>query len=180
MVRQFKDGKQIDPKLKAPKRKSADELFVEHNTALLRQKINLLQENIADEFLDDQVRVKKIIDRAISLVTLHPFEMLLKLSATELHLEATLFLYEETYKQKEFLEAEYIKLGTKKLANAGNISKGKKSPKYDTAKQLLDGMEDKDFKIFCKKMRAKFPNVEIHPNTLRNYFLEITGLNSTR
>jgi len=180
MTRQYKDGKPFKPKSKVPKRKTADELFAEHNTALLLQKINLSQQNIADEFLDDQVRVKKIIDRAISLVTLHPFEMLLKLSAAELHLEATLFLYEETYKQKEFLEAEYIKLGKKKLANAGNISKGKKSPKYDTAKQLLDGMEDKDFKIFCKKMRTKFPNVEIHPNTLRNYFLEITGLESTK
>ena len=114
--RQFKDGKPIDPKQKRPKRKSADELFVEHNTALLRQKINLLQENIADEFLDDQVRVKKIIERAINLVTLHPFEMLLKLAATELHLETTLFLYEETYKQKEFLEAEYIKIGEKKFS----------------------------------------------------------------
>jgi hypothetical protein len=180
MARQYKDGKPINPKIKAPKRKSADELFVEHNTALLRQKINLLQDNIADEFLDDQVRVKKIIDRAINLVTLHPFEMLLKLASTELHLETTQFLYEETYKQKEFLEAEYVKLGKKKLANAGNISKGKKSPKYDTAKQLLDGMEEKNYKVFCKKMRAKFPNTEIPPSTLRKYFLEITGLNSTK
>jgi hypothetical protein len=133
MVRQFKDGKQIDPKLKVPKRKSADELFIEHNTALLRQKINLLQENIADDFLDDRVRVKKIIDRAINLVTLHPFEMLLKLASTELHLETTLFLYEETYKQKQFLEAEYTKLGNMKLAKAKNISKSKKIPKYDIA-----------------------------------------------
>ena len=61
MARQYKDGKSIDPKLKAPKRKSADELFLEHNTALLRQKINLLKDNIADEFLDDQVRVKKLL-----------------------------------------------------------------------------------------------------------------------
>jgi hypothetical protein len=180
MDRQYKDGKPIDPKLKAPKRKSADELFLEHHTALLRQKINLLQDNIADEFLDDKVRNKKIIERAINLVTLHPFEMLLKLAETELHLEAALFLYEETLKQREFLEAEYIKFGKNKLAKAGNISKSKKSPKYDAAKQLLDSMKDKDFKIFCKKMRAKFPNTEIHPSTLRNYFLKITGLNSTK
>jgi hypothetical protein len=78
MSKQYKDGKPFEPKLKTPKRKSSDELFVEHNTALLRQKINLLQENIADEFLDDQVKVKKIIDRAINLATLHPFEMLMK------------------------------------------------------------------------------------------------------
>ena len=77
--------------------------------------------------------------------------MLLKLASTELHLETTQFLYEETYKQKEFLEAEYVKLGKKKLASAGNISKGKKSPKYDTAKQLLDGLEEKNYKVFCKK-----------------------------
>lgn len=106
--------------------------------------------------------------------------MLLKLASTELHLETTLFLYEETYKQKQFLEAEYTKLGNKKLANAENISKGKKSPKYDAAKQVLDGMEEKNFTVFCKKMRAKFPNTEIHPSTLRNYFLKITGLNSTK
>jgi hypothetical protein len=130
--------------------------------------------------LDDEVRVKKIIERAINLVTLHPFEMLLKLASTELHLETTLFLYEEIYKQKEFLEAEYVKLGNKKLANAENIAKSKKSAKYDTAKQLLDGMENKDFRIFCKKMRAKFPNIEIPLSTLRKYYLEITGLDSTK
>jgi hypothetical protein len=180
MVRQFKDGKQIDPKLKVPKRKSADELFIEHNTALLRQKINLLQENIADDFLDDRVRVKKIIDRAINLVTLHPFEMLLKLASTELHLETTIFLYEETYKQKQFLEAKYTKLGNKKLAKAKNISKSKKSPKYDAAKQLLDDIKERNFKVFCKKMRAKFPNIEIPPSTLRKYYLEITELSSTK
>ena len=180
MASQYKDGKPIDPKLKAPKRKSADELFVEHNTALLRQKINLLKDKITDEFLDDQVRVKKIIDRAINLATLHPFEMLLKLASTELHLETTLFLYEETYKQKQFLEAEYKKLGNKKLAKAKNISKSKKSPKYDAAKLLLNDMKEKNFKVFCKKMRAKFPNIEIPPSTLRKYYLEITGLNSTK
>lgn len=180
MARQYKDGKPINPKLKAPKRKSADELFLEHHTALLRQKINLLQDNIVDEFFDDKVREKKIIERAINLVTLHPFEMLLKLAATELHLEATLFLYEETFKQREFLEAEYIKFGTNKLAKAGNISKSKKSPKYDAATQLLDAMKEKNFKVFCKKMRAKFPNIEIPPSTLRKYYLEITGFKSTK
>jgi hypothetical protein len=184
MSRQFKDGKPFKPKPKATKRKTADELFAEHNTALLLQKINLLQQNIADEFLDDQVRVKKIIERAINLVTLHPFEMLLKLASTELHLETTLFLYEETYKQKEFLEAEYIKLGKKRLANASNIAKGKVKQQYtvvkDTAKQVLDEMEERNFKLFGKKMRAKLPNHEIPSSTLRKYYLEITGLKSTK
>jgi hypothetical protein len=101
-------GKLEVPKPKAPKRKSADELFAEHNAALFIQKLNLLQQNIADDFLDDQVRSKKIIERAINLATLHPFEMLIKLASTELHLETTLFLYEETFKQKQFLEAAYI------------------------------------------------------------------------
>ena len=104
-------GKLQTPKRKVPKRKSADELFVEHNTALLLQKLNLLQQNIADDFLDDQARSQKIIKRAIDLAALHPFEMLIKLASTELHLETTLFLYEETYKQKQFLETEYLKLG---------------------------------------------------------------------
>jgi hypothetical protein len=184
MSGQFKDGKLFKPKPKAPKRKTADELFAEHNTALLLQKINLLQQNIADELLNDQVRVKKIIERAINLVTLHPFEMLLKLASTELHLETTLFLYEETYKQKEFLEAEYFKLGKKRLANASNIAKGKVKQQYtvvkDTAKQVLDEMEEKNFKLFGKKMRAKLPNYEIPSSTLRKYYLEITELKSTK
>ncbi len=65
MSRQYKDGKKIEPKQKAPKRKSADEIFIEHNTALLLEKINLLKMNIADEFLDDSVRRQKIFERAI-------------------------------------------------------------------------------------------------------------------
>jgi len=176
----YKDGKPFEQKAKAPKRNSADELFVEHNTALLLQKLNLIQQNIADDFLDDQARSQKIIERAIDLATLHPFEMLIKLASTELHLETTLFLYEETFKQKQFLEAAYLKIGKKRLDNAGNIAKGRTSPKYEIAKQVLGGMKEKNFKIFCKKMRAKLPNIEIPSSTLRNYYLQITGLKSTK
>ncbi len=180
MSGQYIGGKLQTPKLKAPKRKSADELFVEHNTALLLQKLNLLQQNIADNFLDDQVRSQKIVERAINLATLHPFEMLIKLASTELHLETTLFLYEETYKQKQFLEAEYLKLGKKRFDNAGNIAKGRTSPKFEIAKQVLASVKVKNFKIFCKKMRAKLPNQELPSSTLRKYYLQITGLKSTK
>ena len=180
MSGQYIGGKLQTPKPKVPKRKSADELFVEHNTALLLQKLNLLQQNIADDFLDDQVRSQKIVERAINLATLHPFEMLIKLASTELHLETTLFLYEETYKQKQFLEAEYLKLGKKRLDNAGNIAKGRTSPKFEIAKQVLASMKVKNFKIFCKKMRAKLPNQELPSSTSRKYYLEITGLKSTK
>lgn len=180
MSGQYKDGKRFEPKPKEPKRKSADELFVEHNTALLLQKLKLMQKNIADDFFDDQARSQKIIERAINLAALHPFEMLIKLASTELHLETTLFLYEETFKQKQFLESEYLKLGKKRLDNARNIAKGRTSPKYEIAKQILASMKEKDFKIFCKKMRAKLPNQELSPSTLRKYFLEITGLKSTK
>jgi hypothetical protein len=41
-------------------------------------------------------------------------------------------------------------------------------------------MKEKNFKIFCKKMRAKLPNIEIPASTLRKYYLEITGLKSTK
>jgi hypothetical protein len=180
MSGQYIGGKLQTPKSKAPKRKSADELFVEHNTALLLQKLNLLQQNIADDFLDDQVRSQKIIERAINLATLHPFEMLIKLASTELHLETTLFLYEETYKQKQFLEAEYLKLGKKRFDNAGNIAKGRTSSKFEIAKQVLASMKVKNFKIFCKKMRSKLPNQKLPSSTLRKYYLEITGLKSTK
>jgi hypothetical protein len=180
MSGQYKDGKPFEPKPKTPKRKNADELFVEHNTALLLQKLKLMQQNIADDFLDDQARSQKIIKRAIDLATLHPFEMLIKLASTELHLETTLFLYGETYKQKQFLEAEYLKLGKKKFDNAGNIAKGRTSPKFEIAKQVLASMKVKNFKIFCKKMRAKLLNQELPSSTLRKYYLEITGLKSTK
>jgi len=180
MSGQYKDGKPFESKPKTTKRKNADELFVEHNTALLLQKLKLIQQNIADDFLDDQARSQKIVERAINLATLHPFEMLIKLASTELHLETTLFLYEETFKQKQFLEAEYLKLGKKRLDNAGNIAKGRTSPKYEIAKQVLASMQVKNFKIFCKKMRAKLSNQELPSSTLRKYYLEITGLKSTK
>jgi len=180
MSRLYKDGKPFEPKPKTPKRKSADELFVKHNTALLLQKLKLMQQNIADDFLDDQARSQKIINRAINLASLNPFEMLIKLASTELHLETTLFLYEETYKQKQFLEAEYLKLGKKRLDTAGSIAKGRTSPNYEIAKQILAGMKEKNFKIFCKKMRAKLFNYDLPSSTLRKYYLKITGLQSTK
>ena len=179
-------GKLEVPKSKAPKRKSADELFVEHNTALLLQKIKLMQQNIADDFLDDQARSRKIVERAIDLATLHPFEMLIKLASTELHLETTLFLYEETFKQKQFLEAAYLKSGKKSLDNAVKKSTGKAkvSQKYiqakDFARQIIADMKQRDFKVFCRKMRAKFPATELSDSAIRNYFKEITGLKSTK
>jgi diacylglycerol kinase family enzyme len=180
MSGQYKDGKKIVPKPKAPKRKSAEELYVEHNTALLLKKLNLLQKNIADDFLDDKVRSQKIYERAIDLVTLHPFEMLIRLASTELHLETTMFLYHETYKQKQFLEAAYVESGTKGLVKATNISKGKLSPAYLAAKELLDDMKEKNFKIFCKKMRARLSDMDLPASSLRNYYLKITGKKSTK
>ena len=180
MSRQYKDGKPFEPKPKAPKRKDAQELVAEHNIALLLEKLNLMKQNIADDFLEDQVRNQKIIERAIDLATLHPFEMLIKLASTELHLETTMFLYQETYKQKQFLESAYIKSGKKRLVKATNISKGKVSPAYITAKELLDGMKEKNFKIFCKKMRARLYDMDLPASSLRNYYLKITGLKSTK
>ena len=180
MSDQYKDGKKIVPKPKAPKRKNAEELYVEHNTALLLKKLNLLQKNIADDFLDDKVRSQKIYERAIDLVTLHPFEMLIRLASTELHLETTMFLYHETYKQKQFLEAAYVESGTKGLVKATNISKGKLSPAYVAAKELLGDMKEKNFKIFCKKMRARLSDMDLPASSLRNYYLKITGKKSTK
>jgi hypothetical protein len=186
MSGQYKDGKKVTQKAKTPKRKNAKELYVEQNMALLDHKINLLQKNIVDDFLDDQVRGQKIYERALDLVNLHPFEMLTRLAATELHLEATLFLYEETFKQKQFLETSYNKVIEKQLRNAVNKSTAKEkiNQKYvhmkEVARQILDDMEQKDFKIFCRKMRAKFPMSEISNSAIRNYFKEITGLKSTK
>ena len=82
MSRLYKDGKKFEPKPKGLKRKNADELDVEHSAALLLNKIHLAKKNIADEFLDDSVRSQKIVERAINLANLHPFEMLIKLAST--------------------------------------------------------------------------------------------------
>jgi hypothetical protein len=41
-------------------------------------------------------------------------------------------------------------------------------------------MDEKDFKLFRRKMRAKFAKEEISDSSLSNYFKEITGLNSTK
>jgi len=186
MSGQYKDGRRFEPKPKAPKRKNADELFVEHNTALLLQKLNLIQQNIADDFLDIETRHKKVYERAVSLANLHPFEMLFRLAATELHLETTLFLYDETYKQKQFLEAAYLKSGQKRLIHAANKSAGKAKVqgKYtqikETARQILNNMKEPDFKLLRRKLRAKFSTDVVSDGTLRGYFQEITGLKSTK
>ncbi len=180
MYRQYKDGEEFVPKPKALKRQNARQLVDAQILALLLIKHNLMNENIADDFLNTQVLDKKIIERAIELVTLHPYEMLMRLAKTELHLETTLFLYEETYKQKQFLETEYMNSGKRKVDKAANIAKSKVSQKYLIAKQLLDGMNEKNFIVFCKKMRAKLSDNRIPASTLRKYYLKITGLESTK
>lgn len=183
--RQFKDGKPHTPKPQNPKRISIKQSVLAKKYALLLMKFNLTQENIAEDFLDEVTRNKQIIKRAIDLADLQPFEMLMKLAATELQLETTLFLYDETYKQKQFLEAAYNRSLEKRLSDAASKSAGRAKANQKnvlikrTAVQVLESMQDKDFKIFGKKMRAKFPNTKLPPSTLRGYFLDITGLKST-
>jgi len=186
MFVKYKDGKKFEPKPKAPKRKSAEDLYAEHNTALLLQKLNLLQKNIADDFLDDQVRSQKIYERAIDLATLHPFEMLIKLASTELLLETTQFLYEETYRQKQFLEAQYLKSGEKRLIQAANKTAGKAKVqvKYLHAKEFIQktliDMEEPDFRLLLIKVRKNFSKADVSDSSIRNYFKQITGLKSTK
>jgi len=186
MSRQYKDGKPFAPKPKNPKPKKVEEAVAEQNIALLRQKFNLITPNVADEFLDLETRDKKILQRAIELADLHPFKMLMRLAATELHLETTLFLYDETYKQKQFLEAAYIKSGEKRLIDAANRTAGKArvQNKYshikEIAQHILQNMQRKDFRIFCRKIRVNFKSSEISDRTLSNYFKDITGLSSTK
>ncbi len=179
-------GKLEMPKPKAPKRKSADELFVEHNIALFLQKRNLIERNIADDFLDAEIRERMVSDRAEKLKILSPYELLMRLAKTELHLEATLFMLDETYKQKQFLEAAYLKLGGKRLIDAANRTAGKAKVqnKYayikETARQILDGMKEPDFKMLRRKLRVKFSTDVVSDGAIRNYFQEITGLQSTK
>lgn len=182
----YKDGKEFEQKPKAQKRKSAEELYAEHNTSLLLKKLNLLQKNIADDFLDDQVRSQKIYERAINLATLHPFEMLIKLASTEIHLETTQFLFEETYRQKQFLEAEYLKSGEKRLIQAANKTAGKANVqvKYSQVKEFVQktivDMKEPDYKLLLIKVRKKFSQADVSDNSIRNYFKQITGLKSTK
>jgi hypothetical protein len=186
MSRLYKDGKQFEPKPKGPKRKNAEELYVEHSTALLLKKINLVKQNIADEFLDDSVRNQKIIERAINLAKLHPFEMLIKLASTEIHLEATQFLLEETYTQKQFLEDEYRKLGEKRLIQAANKAAGKAKvqAKYSHVKEFVQktlvDMKEPDYKLLLIKVRKNFSKADVSDNSISNYFKQITGLKSTK
>jgi len=182
----YKSAKPFAPKPKSPKRKRVKESVAEQNIALLRQKFNLNKPNIADEFLDIETRDKKLLQRAIELADLHPFEILMRLAATELHLETTLFLYDETYKQKQFLEAAYIKSGEKRLIDAANRAAGKArvQNKYlhikEIAQHILQNMQRKDFRMFCRKIRVNFKSSEISDRTLSNYFKDITGLSSTK
>jgi hypothetical protein len=182
----YKDGKLFEPKPKAQKRKRVEESVNEHTIALLLHKRNLIQQNIADDFLNPEIREMMVLERIKKLENLSKNELLKRLAKTELHLEATLFLYDETFKQKKFLEDKYQKSGEKRLIQAANKTAGKAKVhgKYihvkEVAREILDGMDQKDFKTFCRKMRAKFPMSEISNSAIRNYFKEITGLKSTK
>jgi hypothetical protein len=186
MSRQFKDGKPFKPKPKAPKRKRVEESVVEQKIALLLQKKNLIDENIVDEFLDVKIRNKKVVERIKELEHLNQHELLIRLAKTELHLETALFLYDETYKLKQFLEAEYLKTEEKRLIDAANKAAGKAKvqSKYthikETARQILDGMKEPDFKLLRRKLRTKFSTDVVSDGAIRGYFQEITGLKSTK
>lgn len=186
MSRLHKDGKQFEPKPKSPKRKSAQESVAEQNIALLRHKSYLFQENIVHDFFNPETRKVMVLERIKKLAHLNPSELLLRLAKTELHLEVTQLLYDKTYKAKQFLENEYLKSGEKRLMQATNktIGKAKAQEKYtqvkEVARQILRGMTEKDFKVFCRKMRANLPGMKLPPSSLRNYYLEITGLKSTK
>ena len=185
-ARQFKDGKPYIVKPKSAPKRKIEKLVSDQYSDLLQQKMNLIKGNIADEFLDIKTRDKKIYECAVKLANLHPFEMLIRLAATEIRLETTLFLYDETYNQKQFLEKSYVNAVDKRLANAASkaAGKAKKDTKHTFIKKFaqntLDQMNKKDFKVFCRKMRAKFPVSDISAGALRNYFKEITGLESTK
>ena len=186
MARQYKDGKLFSPKTKAPKRKRVEECVVEQKIALLLQKKNLIDENIVDEFLDVKIRNRKVVERVKELGHLNQHELLIRLAKTELHLETALFLYDETYRQKQFLEAEYLKTEEKRLIYAANKAAGKAKvlSKYthikENARQILDGMKEPDFKSLRRKLRTKFPPDVVSDGTIRSYFQEITGLKSTK
>ena len=186
MSGQYKDGKPFNSKPKAPKRKRVEESVIEQKIALLLQKRNLIEGNILDDFLNDEIRGSNVLERVKKLENLNPYELPMRLAKTELHLEATLFMLDETYKQKQFLEAAYLKSGEKRLIDAANrtAGKAKEQSKYahikETARQILDGMKEPDFKVLRRKMRANFPATEVSNSAIRNYFKEITGLKSTK
>jgi hypothetical protein len=186
MSRLFKDGKQYTPKTKIPKPKRVEESFAEHNIALFLQKRNLIERNIADDFLDAEIREKIVSERVEKLKNLSPHELLIRLAKAELKLEVTEFLYGEAYKQKQFLEDAYLKSGEKRLIHAANKVAGKAkllskyTPIKETARQILGDMKEPDFKILRRKLRAKFSTDAVSDGTIRNYFQEITGLKSTK
>ena len=186
MSRLFKDGKEYTPKLKTPKPKRIEESFAEHNIALFLQKRNLIERNIADDFLDAEIREKMVSERAEKLKNLSPYELLMRLAKTELKLEVTEFLYDEAYKQKQFLEDAYLKSGKKRLIHAANkvAGKAKLQSKYthikEATRQILDGMKEPDYKVLLRKIRSKFSSDEVSDSAIRGYFKEITGLKSTK
>ena len=186
MSRQYKDGKRYEPKPKVPKRKRVEESFAEHNIALFLQKRNLIERNIADDFLDAEIREKMISERVEKLKNLSPDELLIRLAKTELKLEVTEFLYDEAYKQKQFLEDAYLKSGKKRLIHAANkvAGKAKLQSKYthikEATRQILDGMKEPDYKVLLRKIRSKFSSDEVSDSAIRGYFKEITGLKSTK
>ena len=120
------------------------------------------------------------------LKNLSPHELLIRLAKTELKLEVTEFLYDEAYKQKQFLEDAYLKSGEKRLKHAANKSAGKAKAqsKYtfikETAQQILDGMKEPNYKVPLRKICSKFSSDEVSDSAIRDYFKEITGLKSIK
>ncbi len=186
MSGQYKDGKKIVPKPKAPKRKSVHESVNEQTIALLLQKRNLIQENIADDFLNPAIREAMVSERVKKLKNLNPNELLTRLAKTEIHLETVLFLYDETFEQKKFLEEKYRQSGEVRLIQAANKAAGKAKVqgKYsqikEVARQILSEMKVPNYGLLRRKLRARFSVNEVSDNTLSNYFKEISGRTSTK
>ena len=70
MSRVYKDGKVVMPKPKKLKPKRVEESVAEYNIALLLQKRNLIERNIADDFLDAEMRERMVLERVKKLKNL--------------------------------------------------------------------------------------------------------------
>ena len=60
VTQQFKDGKPYTAKPKSAPKRKIEKLVSDQYSDLLQQKMNLIKDNIADEFLDIKTRDKKI------------------------------------------------------------------------------------------------------------------------
>jgi hypothetical protein len=184
-IKKYESGKLAAAKIKRLKKDS----YITKHTALLSE-VNRIASPLEvcypaiDELMDKDLRNQKILDRALKLIHLPQAELALDLAKSQILLELITPYYKEYEKQCNIFKGKYQQeiakqyQAMKKRSEAKNAS----SPyleNFQSAKKILANQKVYDFIAFRRQLN-KVLGKEIPYMTARNYFVEITGLISTK